>query len=262
MNPPAGTSPAPTARPVWLREFHGTPDDESAPMVVICPHAGTGASSYRELSGHFSRSTAPVVVQYPGRQDRRTETPAQDVRELAAGTALELVSRDEHRPLILFGHSMGGIVAFETARALEKLGLTVHLLAVSAVVPPGEVTAQPRHPTDDDDIITRLIELGGTDRSVHQNPEMMALTLPVLKSDYAMIDSYSCSPDTRVSCPIVVLGGDRDPVVSPAQLRRWAAHGASAVSPRLFDGSHFYINDNREAVVAATLHAYGDLGPS
>jgi surfactin synthase thioesterase subunit len=59
-----------------------------------------------------------VAIQYPGRQDRRTEQPISDLMVLADRIHAILRQQPE-LPLTLFGHSLGAAVGFEVARRLE-----------------------------------------------------------------------------------------------------------------------------------------------
>lgn len=226
----------------WVRQFH-RPADPAAPPLVLCPHAGTGASAYRAYSAEFSRHFDVVALQYPGRQDRMKEPAAASIEELGAG-AFEEFARSEHHtgaPITVFGHSMGGIVAFEFARAAEAAGATVRLLAVSAVPAPSRIAEHPRHPRDDDAILDRLIALGGTDPKIAANRDLLRMALPVLKADYTAIDAYRCAPDVRLAAPIHAFGGDDDPIVFAGDLHGWREHTAADLEVSLLPGGHFYL---------------------
>ncbi|SNT49246.1 thioesterase II family protein [Rhodococcoides kyotonense] len=233
----------------WIRQFH-TPESPSAPPLVICPHAGTGASAYRAFSEHFSRYFDVVALQYPGRQDRVGEPAAASVEELAEEALAEFAESPHNRGqgVTVFGHSMGGIVAFEFVRAAESAGIPVRLLAVSAVVPPGRQDEQAPHPDDEDDILDRLVELGGTGAEILGSRDIMRMAIPALKADYRIIDTYSCADDETVDAPVSALGGDDDPIVTVGDLYGWEAHTTAGVSVSLFGGGHFYLNDNMESI--------------
>lgn len=252
-----------TRPPGWLRQFDppGTP---AGPPLVICPHAGTGASSYRAFSAAFSAHFSVYLLQYPGRQDRAGEPAAGTVPELGAAAAAEFVASGHGRgsAVTVFGHSMGGMVAFEFVRAAEATGLPIATLAVSAAVPPGRHAQQPPHPRDDEEIMRRLVELNGTSAAVLENPQIMRMALPVLKADYAAIDAYACGPDVTVAAPVLALGGDRDPIVSVGDLYGWEQHTTGGASVSLFDGGHFYLNDQVEEIAAAVAQAAGAAGPA
>lgn len=236
----------------WVRQFH-RPAAVAAPPLVICPHAGTGASSYRAYSAAFSRSFDVVALQYPGRQDRMREPAATSIRDLGVGAFAEFATSEHHTgaPITVFGHSMGGIVAFEFARAAEAAGATVRLLGISAAPAPSRIAEHPRHPSEDDAILDRLIALGGTDPRIAANRDLLRMALPVLKADYAAIDAYNCAADVRITAPIHAFGGDDDPIVSVADLYGWRTHTTADLEVSLLPGGHFYLENHLDDLGAA-----------
>jgi surfactin synthase thioesterase subunit len=239
---------------MWLRQFHRS-SRAAAPPLLIFPHAGAGASSYRALSKALSEHFSVLLVQYPGRQDRAAEPPARSIAELAAGALAEYLPNSASAlPLTLFGHSVGGAIAFEFACAAEQAGVQMARLVVSSVVAPSLIAAQPKHPAADDALLDQLIELGGTSGQILASREVLALSLPALKADYAAIDSYTCPAQTRIEAPITALGGTDDPVVSSSDLYAWRGHTTGDFTVSLFPGGHFYLND-ATADLAATIAA-------
>lgn len=89
-------------------------------MRLVClPHAGGSASSYFSMSAALTPSVETLSVQYPGRYDRRKEPCIESIPELAEAIFTALFEWAD-RPLALFGHSMGAVLAFEVARRLEQ----------------------------------------------------------------------------------------------------------------------------------------------
>ena len=231
----------------WIRQFHRS-DSADRPTVLVFPHAGAGASAYRDFSKAVSTGYRVVVFQYPGRQDRAVEPALPSVNSIAAGAFDEFVTSEQnHGPLIAFGHSMGALVAFEFVRLAEANGLPMRQLNASAAVAPGRVAGKPDHPREDDEILAHLARLDGTDTDVFANPEVMRLALPVIKADYRAFDSYHCADDVTVAAPARVMGGDRDPYVTLADLYGWANHTAT-LDVTVFDGGHFFLRDHLAAV--------------
>lgn len=231
----------------WMRQFHPAEPAKGTSLLAF-PHAGAGASAYREFSKLCSAQFDVIVFQYPGRQDRANEPLLGSLEDMAAG-AFQEFSASEHagRPVVAFGHSMGALVAFEFVRLAEASGMEVRRLNVSAAVAPCRVADKPLHPVDDDDLLDHLAALQGTDAAVLANREVMRLALPVVKADYAAFDAYRCAPGARVAVPVHALAGDRDPNVTLGDLYDWGKH-ADAVAVTMFDGGHFYLESHLEAV--------------
>ena len=231
----------------WIRQFHQPAAPQNIPLLIF-PHAGAGASAYRAFSKALSPNFTVLIFQYPGRQDRAAEPLLGSLPEIAAGAFAEFAA-SEHRagPIVTFGHSMGAIVAFEFVRLAEAAGLEVRGLNVSATVAPSRAAGTPSHPQDDEALLNHLMALEGTDSSVMVNRDVMRLTLPVVKADFAAFDAYTCSEDVRVTAPVHALGGDQDPYITLRDLYGWNLH-TDSIRVTMFDGGHFYLNQHVDAI--------------
>lgn len=234
--------------PGWIRQFH-KPRAALAPLV-ICPHAGGGASTYRSFSKQLRDHFDVVVLQYPGRQDRAREAALGTLPEIAAGAFDEFIRSPWNRgePITLFGHSMGSIVAFEFARLAEDAGIPLRLLAVSGAVAPSRVADMPDHPTEDEQLLDHLDGLQGTGADVLGNRDLMTMALPVLKGDYAAFDRYTCPEDVQLRTPIQAMGGSDDEFVTMGELYGWQRHTSADLAVEMFDGGHFYLHDQVEGI--------------
>ncbi|NUS45764.1 MAG: thioesterase [Mycobacteriaceae bacterium] len=233
----------------WMRKFH-RPRAADNPPLVICPHAGGGASTYRPFSKALSESFDVAVFQYPGRQDRARETALRSVTEIAAGAFAEFERSPLNQgvPVTVFGHSMGSVVAFEFTRLAEAAGIPVRLLAVSGAVAPWRVVDMPSHPTEDEALLDHVGGLQGTGADVLANRELMRMALPALKADYAAFDAYICPKDVVVDAPLHAMGGEDDEFVTFGDLYGWQQHATNEIQVTMFDGGHFYLHDQVDAV--------------
>ncbi len=98
---------------------------DGTPVTLYCfAHAGAGVSGF----AHWRTATGPGVtprpVLLPGRNARRGETPATTRQELLDALLDPLADQvADGRPYVLYGHSLGGIVAYTLAGALIDRGL-------------------------------------------------------------------------------------------------------------------------------------------
>ncbi|CCF61612.1 thioesterase II family protein [Nocardia cyriacigeorgica] len=241
--------------PGWIRKFH-KPRIADAPPLLICPHAGGGASTYRPFSKALSANFDVVLFQYPGRQDRAAETPKETLPETAAAAFDEFSRSTLNRgePITVFGHSMGSVVAFEFTRLAEAAGIPVRMLGVSGAVAPWMCADMPPHPTDDEQLLDHVSGLEGTGAEVMGNRELMRMALPALKADYAAFDRYTCDKDVVLDTRVHAMGGSDDEYVGMGDLYAWQEHTRQPLEVTMFDGGHFYLH-NQVAGIAEVLSA-------
>jgi surfactin synthase thioesterase subunit len=232
----------------WVRRFHPAPDSKA--RLVCLPHAGGSASVFFSLSRALTPEVEVLAVQYPGRQERRHEPNIGNIPDLADQVFAALRSLGD-RPLALFGHSMGAVVAYEVAVRMQGAGLPspVHLFA-SGRRAPSLYRDERIHQQSDARIVSELRTLSGTSAGMLADPEILEMILPAVRSDYRAIETYRHDPGRKLDCPVTVLTGYSDPRVSMDEARAWDEHTTGPTELRVLPGGHFFLIDQSEHVSA------------
>ncbi|MEV7597123.1 alpha/beta fold hydrolase [Kitasatospora sp. NPDC089797] len=232
----------------WLRRFH--PADGRAVRLVCFPHAGGSASYYHPVSAALAADTEVIALQYPGRQDRRTEPCVDSIAVLADRITDELLTLDD-RPTLYFGHSMGAVLAFETAWRLEHKGSgqAPRGIVASGRRAPSTSRAETVHQRDDEGVLAELRLLDGSDARALADEEILRMAMPAIRADYRAVERYTCEPGRVLRCPITALTGDADPRTTLAEAEAWQDHTTGGFRLEVLPGGHFFLAEQQAAVL-------------
>ncbi|MFE6491536.1 thioesterase II family protein [Streptomyces sp. NPDC057748] len=243
---------------LWIRRFH--PADDAPARLLCLPHAGGSAPFYFPVSKALSPDVDVLAVQYPGRQDRRTEACIESLPELA-DVLVEQVLPWTDRPLALFGHSMGASLAFELALRLEERGTVPLVVFASGRRAPSQYRHETVHLRDDDGMVTELRALSGTDAQVFGDEELLRMVLPAIRSDYKAAETYRHTDGARLAAPIQVHVGTEDPKATLDEARAWGEHTKGDFDMLTYPGGHFYLNNHAPRVISAISQKISALLP-
>ncbi|MCX5386233.1 thioesterase II family protein [Streptomyces sp. NBC_00083] len=222
-------------------------------LSLLCiPFAGSGAGFYRAWPNGGEQGLRIVPLQMPGREERFMEAPYKDAGEAAedlAGAALRLVGGAER--VALFGHSLGAVLAYETARALRARGFDAleHLFVSGSPGPRSGRTGRTAE-LDDDTFVERVAELAGYRHEALDDPDLRDVLLPLLRADVALHEDYRPVTDEPLTLPVTALRGADDALVSRAQCADWEAATTGPFELRELAGGHMYLTDGSRELLA------------
>ena len=238
-----------------VRMYEHSPDAAADTVVYCFTHAGGAAPFYRPWAARLPPGVGLCAIQQPGRQDMMRFPPFSDMTALADAAAEAIADHLRGRRYALFGHSMGALTAFETARRLRKAGVPEpDLLGVSACPAP-----HLRHGRwgvrglSDEQLLARVAALGGLEPELLACQELVALMLPSIRADFDILDRYEYAPEPPLGCALAVFGGLSDDSVSEESLRGWDGYASGQTAFALYPGGHFYLNDWSAGILDAML---------
>jgi surfactin synthase thioesterase subunit len=211
--------------------------------LMCLPYSGAGAGIYRPWTREDSPLLEAVPIQLPGREEEFTRPFYASLDEAAQGTAQRILAAADGNPYLLFGHSFGALLAYETARHLLKSGQQPpEQLIVSGAL-------SPRHghllviSDDDDQAVADLQAELGQDVEALRNPELRALLLPILRADVRLASAHM-SGNEPLPIPLTALRG-ADDVAAPRPLwRDWSTFTTDTFRSIEMPGGHMYLTDS------------------
>lgn len=213
------------------------------PTPLLCfPFAGAGASFFRAWRRIGVPGVDVVPVELPGRERRIDEAPFTDVGTAVSGLLPEILrSLPSGDPVALFGHSMGAVLAYETARALLARGTRVARLFVSGSPGPWPGRDTSASGLDDDLFLARVEEFAGYRDAVLDSPDLRALVLPILRADVQMHENYRPARGDPFPVPITSIRGMDDKLVSSRQAELWREFTSAGFDTEQIPGGHMYL---------------------
>ncbi|MGN5376749.1 thioesterase II family protein [Streptomyces lasalocidi] len=237
-------------RPVTETRPGGSEAHGDRTTLLCVPFAGAGPSFFHPWRDLAVDRWHVATVDLPGRERRILETPYRNVVE-AAKNEIDDVARElgAGARVVLFGHSLGAVLAYELVHLLSTRDVHVERLIVSGS--PGPWTQRERRAAGlpDEEFLARVEEFAGFRHEALDHPEMRELILPALQADCEMHEAYVPSTDEPVSVPICSLRGDHDGLVTQEEARQWRDATTAGFSYAEFPGDHMYLVDHGREVL-------------
>ena len=226
--------------------------DRAAPRLFLFHHAGGSAALYDGWARLLPADWDIVYCDAPGRGSELRSRPLDDAEALVAHFHRELAPAMDEGPFAFFGHSMGGLVAYELAVRLERQGGPAPFwLGLSSCAAP-----RPGHRPEELSRYTPerlqdwLLAAGGTDRDVIRHPMVWRMLEPVLRADLRVVESWHPAAGRQpLDAALTVFGGADDALLVPEKMTGWEQHSASFTGSHLYDGGHFYLRQRPAEVV-------------
>jgi surfactin synthase thioesterase subunit/acyl carrier protein len=211
-------------------------------------HLGGAASVYREWVKIAPDTIEVCPVEMPGRETRLRDACITDFDQLLAELGEE-INKKIDGPFALYGHSMGGLVAYEMSRHLEEQYQrnAVHLFVGGLWAPHNHFGALQQKSFS----VSSAIRVADIPPAVTGDPDAMRRLNHIFEADATLFQSYKWVERSKLRSPISVFGGDQDTVASESDLLEWKCCTTEEFAIRIVPGDHLFIRDSARLVMEA-----------
>ena len=100
------------------------------------------------------------------------------------------------------------------------------LFASGRRAPSRQGSAEHLHLASDERLAATIRRMNGTDSAVLANDRMLRSLLPAIRADFTAAETYRFRPGPPLACPVVVMTGATDLIVTEEEAAAWAQHTA------------------------------------
>jgi len=222
---------------------------DPAVRLFCFPYAGGSSGLFRTWPKSLPPDVEVLSLNMPGRQARIAEPPIRDIRTLVDAFG-PVAMRYALVPFVLFGYSLGGLVAFEVARYLSRRSISPAALIVAACAAP---TASRRTPAisdmPDPQFVAAFREFANLPDDVVDDPHLMRLVLPMLRADVGMAEKYVRADGECLTCRIHTIIGQDDPTTPLAAVTLWKEETLGEVASTTVPGNHGFLHSSPDEVL-------------
>lgn len=216
-------------------------------IILYClPYAGGSAVIYSKWRQYLNPEIELRPIELAGRGKRFSAPLYEDIQDAVEDVFNTIKDEIQENQYILFGHSMGGLIAYELAQHIRKSSTPnpSHVFVSGRSAPHVVRSNENKYSQMDSEKFRKeVINLGGTPPEFFDHPELLELFLPILKNDFRIVETYKCNNqvqplDVNMS---VLLGKDDD--LTKNQSESWKEYTNQKCDIIHLEGGHFFIND-------------------
>ncbi|HCC36027.1 MAG TPA: hypothetical protein DEQ02_10555 [Ruminococcaceae bacterium] len=225
------------------------------PCIFCFPYLGGNGNSLAELAKNLTAFDV-FTAKPPGHWGSKLP-PSKNIVEI---TDIYLAEIKElcGKTYILFGHSMGGIIAYSVAHRIYMDGLfpLPDALVLSACGCPLEFQNKKYSAMPDRELIDIMMSYDAMPPQVLEDKELMKMLLPLFRADYGILESAAKEQWSKIPVKTLLIWGEKDVIEPVSALVRWQSFlsGEIKILP-IKEASHMFISGH-EAEIAAAISMF------
>jgi len=231
---------------LWFCHRKINPDSKY--RLFCLPYGEGGASLYRKWQEKLPDDIEVCPIQLPGRENRIRETPIDNLNDLMDRLEQVLIPELD-RPFALYGHSMGGLIAFRLAYRLWKNAefIPVHLFVAAFSSPlfypnPFMKTKLEQYEVQS---VSELAEKLALNRITEETDELTQVLRPTSIADLKIVGNYKQEKENLFDIPITAFHGDNDDRVKANEIESWGKLTTGGFKQHILPGNHFFLHEDQ-----------------
>ncbi len=220
------------------------------PLVFCIPFAGGSARAYVDIfRGIKNAEVKPIELSGHG---GRYNEGLYDYFFQAVDDMYQYICKnmEEDRDYVIFGHSMGALIAYEVYYKLFENDMKLpKYLFLSGCEAPGLERNERNYKLSDDKLIEKIRGMNGAQQEIFGQPEFRIYFLPIIRADYKLIENYKyVQKSSKIQVPTIIFYGDKDEI-KEEDIMSWNNYTQEKPEFFRFTGGHFFIYNHSQEIL-------------
>lgn len=232
--------------------FYAIGESKCPIQIIMFPYLGGSGTSVMSLANEIC-AKIPVdirVVFSPGHvgSDYALCDNSVQLIDLYYKNLITILKKDS----ILFGHSMGGTIAYFLAKKIAEKNpeLTPQKLIFSAAAAPDHMKNKRLSDKENEIIFKEIKRIGTMPEELTDNQELVDYFASILRADYKILEEISEIEVQKIDIPTFFIMCHKDSLTSCQTILKWKDYLDSKISFYMMpaDAGHMYLKKYKEAV--------------
>lgn len=217
-------------------------------IKLFCiPFAGGSSIEYYKWKDDLSEQVLIYPIELAGHGTRINDKLYNSIDEAATDVTNYIMKNlDEDDTYAIYSHSMGTLIAFETYYKLvnNNVKLPCHMFFSGRQAPYDLEDNTEYYLLPDEEFLKIVYIYGGTTEEVMSDVSLKKLFLPILKSDFKIIETYVYKEKKPMDCDITILNGSYDQSILRYDMNEWEKFAGRGIEVKILYGDHFFLFQN------------------
>ncbi|WP_368487499.1 thioesterase II family protein [Clostridium sp. BJN0013] len=230
--------------------------------LICLPYAGGSSMIYSKWTKYLNTSIEIYRVELAGRGRRKNVPLYTTLEDSVNDVFLSIKDFLNDSSYVIFGHSMGSIIAYELSCKIKQSGLNnpLNIIFSGSNAPHVKSKRELCYRLPEDKFKNIILEYGATPAEVFEDRVLASYFVPILRADFRILETYQYNDrENPFDCPITIFYGMRDKLVDVQKIDEWSGYTRKQCKKYAFQGGHFFINDNMKNVVETINHVIASL---
>ncbi|NLT10218.1 MAG: thioesterase [Ruminococcus sp.] len=210
--------------------------------MYCLPYAGGSAVAYSDWADRYKSLVEVVPLEYNGHGTLFCEPFYKDAFE-AAEDMCERICKDAPDKYIIYGHSMGSLIALLTAVKLAGRNNVQPAAVIVGGTRPPHLSYKDERISDlpKDKFIEKLVEFGQTDPELLEDPEFTDIIYDIMSNDTRICENFEADWDSlKINAPILAITGSQDDEAPLEDMKEWQRYTNGLFQIKVFEAGHFF----------------------